>query len=115
MSYFTVKVINEVPANTSVARDLPLHIIGHHIMAKRARPSDAEEPLDWSKTDMIYNSLGRSGLKVSALSLGAWVTYGGTHDDEVSYQCMTAALRGGVNFFDNAEGYAEGNAETSKD
>ena len=34
----------------------------------------AEVPLDWSKTDMIYNNLGRSGLKVSALSLGAWVT-----------------------------------------
>ena len=40
----------------------------------------------------------------SRLSLGAWVTYGGTHDDEVSYQCMTVAPRGGVNFFDNAEG-----------
>ena len=73
--------------------------------------SDPTEPVDWSATAMVYNSLGRSGLKVSALSLGAWVTYGGTHDDEVAYACMTAALRGGVNFFDNAEGYAQGNAE----
>jgi len=61
---------------------------------------------------MKYNHLGRTGLKVSALSLGAWVTYGGTEAEEKSYQCMTVALRGGVNFFDNAEGYAEGNAET---
>lgn len=61
---------------------------------------------------MQYNHLGRTGLKVSALSLGAWVTYGGTEAEEKSYQCMTVALRGGVNFFDNAEGYASGNAET---
>lgn len=60
---------------------------------------------------MKYNHLGKTGLKVSALSLGAWVTYGGTEAEEMSYQCMTVALRGGVNFFDNAEGYAEGNAE----
>jgi len=80
-------------------------------MSKRSRGSDAGPPVDWSTTCMVYNNLGRSGLKVSALSLGAWVTYGGTHDDEVSYACMTAALRGGVNFFDNAEGYADGEAE----
>jgi len=60
---------------------------------------------------MIYNHLGTTGLKVSALSLGAWVTYGGTEAEERSYECMTVALRGGVNFFDNAEGYAEGQAE----
>lgn len=61
---------------------------------------------------MQYNHLGRTGLKVSALSLGAWVTYGGTEAEEMSYKCMTMALRGGVNFFDNAETYAQGNAET---
>lgn len=60
---------------------------------------------------MIYNNLGHTGLKVSALSLGAWVTYGGTHEEDIAYQCMTVALKGGVNFFDNAEGYAQGNAE----
>lgn len=68
--------------------------------------------VDWSKTNMTYNHLGATGLKVSALSLGAWVTYGGTEAEERSYQCMTVALRGGVNFFDNAEGYASGNAES---
>lgn len=60
---------------------------------------------------MQYNHLGTTGIKVSAISLGAWITYGGTHGEEVAYDCMTAALRGGVNFFDNAEVYSAGNAE----
>jgi voltage-dependent potassium channel beta subunit, animal len=60
---------------------------------------------------MEYRRLGRSGLKVSALSLGAWVTYGGQVGEQVAEECMTAAYEAGVNFFDNAEGYAEGNAE----
>lgn len=61
---------------------------------------------------MEYRFLGRSGLKVSALSLGAWVTYGGQVGEEMAYECMTAAFEQGVNFFDNAEAYAGGNAET---
>lgn len=60
---------------------------------------------------MEYRRLGRSGLQVSALSLGAWVTYGGQVGEQVAEECMTAAYEAGVNFFDNAEGYAEGNAE----
>jgi hypothetical protein len=53
-----------------------------------------------------YRRLGKSGLKVSALSLGAWVTYGGQVGEEIAEQCMSAArehLGFGVNFFDNAE------------
>jgi voltage-dependent potassium channel beta subunit len=61
--------------------------------------------------EMEYRFLGRSGLKVSALSLGAWVTYGGQVGEQVAYECMTAAFEAGVNFFDNAEAYAQGNAE----
>ncbi len=61
---------------------------------------------------MEYRFLGRSGLKVSALSLGAWVTYGGQVGEEVAQECMAAAYEAGVNFFDNAEVYAHGNAET---
>ena len=61
---------------------------------------------------MEYRNLGKSGLKVSALSLGAWVTYGGQVGEETAYECMTAAYEAGVNFFDNAEVYAKGNAET---
>jgi voltage-dependent potassium channel beta subunit len=60
---------------------------------------------------MEYRHLGASGLKVSALSLGAWVTYGGQVGEEIAYDCMTAAYEAGVNFFDNAEAYASGNAE----
>ena len=60
---------------------------------------------------MEYRYLGKSGLKVSALSLGAWVTYGGQVGEDVAYDCMTTAYDFGVNFFDNAEAYADGNAE----
>jgi voltage-dependent potassium channel beta subunit len=60
---------------------------------------------------MEYRRLGKAGIKVSALSLGAWVTYGGQVGQEVAEQCMSAAVEHGVNFFDNAEAYANGNAE----
>ena len=61
---------------------------------------------------MEYRHLGSSGLKVSALSLGAWVTYGSQVGEDVAHDCMVAAFEAGVNFFDNAEAYASGNAET---
>jgi voltage-dependent potassium channel beta subunit len=61
---------------------------------------------------MEYRYLGKSGLQVSALSLGAWVTYGSQVGEQIAYECMQAAIEAGVNFFDNAEAYAEGKAET---
>jgi len=61
---------------------------------------------------MEYRPLGSSGLKVSALSLGAWVTYGEQVGEDAAYECMTTAYEAGVNFFDNAEAYADGQAET---
>lgn len=61
---------------------------------------------------MEYRNLGKSGLKVSALSLGAWVTFGDQIGVDTAYECMAAAYEAGVNFFDNAEVYAEGKAET---
>jgi voltage-dependent potassium channel beta subunit len=60
---------------------------------------------------MEYRRLGKAGLKVSALSLGAWITYGGQVGEEVARACMAAAYEAGVNFFDNAEAYAGGKAE----
>jgi len=60
---------------------------------------------------MNYRRLGSSGLKLSELSLGAWVTYGGQVGEEVAVKCMSRAYDAGVNFFDNAEAYADGNAE----
>jgi voltage-dependent potassium channel beta subunit len=61
---------------------------------------------------MEYRFLGRSGLKVSALSFGAWVTFQDQLDVEKAHACMRTAFDAGVNFFDNAEAYAGGMAET---
>ncbi len=60
---------------------------------------------------MEYRRLGKAGLQLSELSLGAWVTYGGQVGQEVAEECMAVAYEAGVNFFDNAESYAGGNAE----
>ena len=60
---------------------------------------------------MQYRFLGKSGIKVSALSFGAWVTFGDQLDTDLALKCMTAAYDAGVNFFDNAEVYAAGQAE----
>ncbi|WP_445664523.1 potassium channel beta subunit family protein [Fodinibius sp. AD559] len=60
---------------------------------------------------MEYRFLGRSGLKVSALSFGSWVTFGDQIDEDVAYDSMKEAYDAGVNFFDNAEVYAEGQSE----
>jgi voltage-dependent potassium channel beta subunit len=61
---------------------------------------------------MNYRRLGRSGLKVSELSFGSWVTFGNQMDEKLGRECMAAAKDGGVNFFDNAEVYAAGQSET---
>jgi voltage-dependent potassium channel beta subunit len=60
---------------------------------------------------MDYRRLGRSGLKVSELSLGSWVTYGNQLDIAGAAECMAAAWDAGVNFFDNAQVYAAGKSE----
>ncbi|ROT41122.1 voltage-gated potassium channel beta-1 subunit [Sodiomyces alkalinus F11] len=60
---------------------------------------------------MEYRFLGRSGLQVSAISLGGWLTYGGHVDREGTFKCMKAAYDCGVNFFDTAEVYADGESE----
>ena len=61
--------------------------------------------------DMEYRRLGHSGLKVSALSFGAWVTFAQQITKETAADLMTTAFDAGVNFFDNAEAYAAGQAE----
>ncbi|MEJ5225372.1 MAG: aldo/keto reductase [Anaerolineales bacterium] len=60
---------------------------------------------------MEYRHLGRSGLKVSALSLGSWVTFHNQVDVDAAVEMMAAAYDQGVNFFDNAEVYAGGKSE----
>ena len=61
---------------------------------------------------MHYRRLGRSGLKVSELSFGSWVTYGNQLNENLARECMAAAHDAGVNFFDNAEVYAKGRSES---
>ncbi len=60
---------------------------------------------------MPYRRLGRSGLKVSLLSFGSWISFGNQLDDDLAVRCLEAARAGGVNFFDNAESYAGGQSE----
>ena len=65
-------------------------------------------------TDMQYRRLGRSGLKVSLLSFGSWVTFANANQIETAQQaaeCLSAAKDAGVNFFDNAEAYSAGESE----
>jgi len=61
--------------------------------------------------EMTYRRLGRSGLKVSVLSFGSWVTFGPQLDTALAKDCLTAARDAGVNFFDNAETYSGGRSE----
>ena len=61
---------------------------------------------------MNYRRLGRSGLEVSELSFGSWVTFGSQLDVEGSKKLIRQAIDAGVNFLDNAEGYASGMSES---
>ena len=60
---------------------------------------------------MDYRPLGRAGMKVSAVSLGAWLTYGGSVEDDTAARCIHSAIEHGVNFIDCADAYAGGHAE----
>ncbi len=60
---------------------------------------------------MHYRRLGRSGLKVSEISLGSWITFGSQVDQELAGDLLHAAYEAGVNYFDNADMYADGQAE----
>ena len=60
---------------------------------------------------MEYRRLGNTGLKVSELSFGSWVTFVNQLDEKTAMDCMSYAYNKGVNFFDNAEAYASGESE----
>ena len=65
-------------------------------------------------SEMEYRRLGRSGLQVSVLSFGSWVTFGQKNQLETANEaaeCLSAAKDAGVNFFDNAESYSGGESE----
>jgi voltage-dependent potassium channel beta subunit len=60
---------------------------------------------------MHYRRLGRSGLKVSEISLGSWVTFGTQVDEQKAASLLKTAYERGINYFDNADIYADGQAE----
>lgn len=61
--------------------------------------------------EMQYRFLGRTGLKVSVISLGSWLTFGGHVGNETAFDCLKTAYDAGVNFFDTAEVYSGGQSE----
>jgi voltage-dependent potassium channel beta subunit len=61
--------------------------------------------------EMTYRRLGRSGLKVSVLSFGSWVSFGPQLDVGRARDCLAAAYDAGINFFDNAQSYEAGESE----
>lgn len=60
---------------------------------------------------MEYRRLGKSGLQISTLSFGSWLTFGKQIDDKIADELLSTAYEEGVNFFDNAEVYASGKSE----
>jgi voltage-dependent potassium channel beta subunit len=64
-----------------------------------------------TRDKMVYRRLGRSGLKVSLLSFGSWVSFDTQMKDDLAMECMQTAYDAGCNFFDNAEAYAAGESE----
>ena len=60
---------------------------------------------------MEYRKLGNTGIQISALSLGSWITFGKQIEDNISEKLMSVAYDAGINFFDNAEIYARGQSE----
>ncbi|MHA2020983.1 MAG: aldo/keto reductase family protein [Candidatus Thorarchaeota archaeon] len=61
---------------------------------------------------MKYRKVGKSGLKISNVSLGSWLTYGGSVEKQIAKDCMSTAMKQGINFIDSAEAYAGGKAES---
>ncbi len=60
---------------------------------------------------MLYRRMGRSGLQLSVLSFGSWVSFDNQLNDDAALECLDAAHQAGCNFFDNAESYAGGESE----
>jgi voltage-dependent potassium channel beta subunit len=60
---------------------------------------------------MLYRRMGRSGLQLSVLSFGSWVSFDNQMNDDAALECLDAAHEAGCNFFDNAESYAGGESE----
>ena len=74
-------------------------------------PGKNEEEMDKGKTAMQYRRLGNTGLKVSEISLGSWLTYGNGVGDDTAIKTIDRAYELGINFFDTADVYNRGEAE----
>ncbi|BGP53979.1 hypothetical protein JCM8202_002977 [Rhodotorula sphaerocarpa] len=68
-------------------------------------------PYDYQPKDMVFKHLGPTGLKVSAFSYGGWLTVGGTQKGDIVKDLIKTCLDNGINFFDNAEVYSNGQSE----
>jgi aryl-alcohol dehydrogenase-like predicted oxidoreductase len=71
----------------------------------------ARPPAERSDSGMEFRHLGRSGLKISEITYGNWITHGGQVEADAATACVHAALDAGITTFDTADGYAEGRAE----
>ncbi|XP_048773754.1 voltage-gated potassium channel subunit beta-2-like isoform X3 [Ostrea edulis] len=94
-----------------VATSLPLHALEAPILNLSNRKMSSSN----SNSLVTYRNLGKSGLRVSSVGLGTWVTFGGQVTDEVSEEILTLAYESGINFFDTAEVYAAGNKSDNPD
>ncbi|KKK20456.1 voltage-gated potassium channel subunit beta, partial [Aspergillus rambellii] len=85
----------------------------NQVLSRKSDSSQSRDTMAWpnKNKDMLYRRVGDSGLHVSALGLGGWLTFGGHVDNEVTFQCMKQAYDCGMNFFDTAESYAGGQSE----
>lgn len=91
----------------ALAISAPLHALEAPIVSMSSRKMSSSS----SSSLVTYRNLGKSGLRVSSLGLGTWVTFGGQVTDEVAEEILTLAYESGINFFDTAEVYAAGKAE----
>jgi voltage-dependent potassium channel beta subunit len=60
---------------------------------------------------MNYRHVGNAGIKISEIALGSWLTFGGSVDEKMTRECVSAAVDHGINFLDSADAYARGEAE----
>ncbi|MFS8008071.1 putative NADP-dependent oxidoreductase domain-containing protein [Helianthus anomalus] len=86
-------------------------LLNSHFHTPKTHTGQSDQTKPQSKSKMQYKNLGRSGLKVSQISYGAWVTFGNQIDVKEAKTLLQCCRDHGVNFFDNAEVYANGRAE----